>query len=79
LQHDFRKKQKTSIFDRVLKSPNVSLCTFIAPQFKEICITWAMYANLLARLYNCKVFLIEFGFATVGCDGEPVFDKEIMR
>jgi hypothetical protein len=29
--------------------------------------------------YNFKVFLIEFGFAVVGCNGEPVFDEKTMH
>jgi hypothetical protein len=63
-----------------LKSTNVSLCAFIAPQAKEICIhSWTRYANLLAWFDNFKVFLIEFGFAIVGCDGEPVFDEKTMH
>jgi hypothetical protein len=37
------------------------------------------YANLLAWFNNFKVFLIEFGFAVVGCDGEPVFDEKTMH
>ncbi len=28
---------------------------------------------------NFKVFLIEFGFAIVGCDREPVFDEKMMH
>jgi hypothetical protein len=66
-----------SIFDRVMKSTNISLCAFIAPQAKERYIrSWTRYANLLAWIDNFKVFLIEFGFAIVGCDGEPVFDEK---
>jgi hypothetical protein len=68
------------IFDRVMKSTNVSLCAFIVPQAKERCIhSWTRYANLLAWFDNFKVFLIEFGFAVVGCDGEPVFDEKTMH
>jgi hypothetical protein len=69
-----------SIFDGVMKSTNVSLSAFIAPQAKErgIC-SWTRYANLLAWFDNFKVFLIEFGFAVVGCDGEPVFDEKTMH
>ncbi len=69
-----------SIFDRVMKSTNISLCAFIAPQAKEryIC-SWTRYANLLAWFDNFKVFLIEFGFAVVGCNGEPVFDEKRMH
>ncbi len=29
--------------------------------------------------HNFKVFLIEFGFAVVGCDGEPVFDEKTIH
>jgi hypothetical protein len=35
--------------------------------------------NLLAWFDNFKVFLIEFGFAIVGCDGEQVFDEKTMH
>jgi hypothetical protein len=68
-----------SIFDRVMKSTNVSLCAFFAPQAKERCICWTRYANLLAWFYNFKLFLIEFGFAIVGCNREPVFDEKMMH
>jgi hypothetical protein len=63
-----------------MKSTNVSLCAVIAPQAKERCIcSWTRYAHLLAWFDNFKVFLIEFGFAIVGCDGEPVFDEETIH
>ena len=63
-----------------MKSTNVSLCAFIVPQAKERCIdSWTRYADLLAWFDNFKVFLIEFGFAVVGCDGEPVFDEKMMH
>jgi hypothetical protein len=63
-----------------MKSTNASLCAFIAPQAKERCIySWTMYANILAWFDNFKVFLIEFGFAVVGCNGEPVFDEKTIH
>jgi hypothetical protein len=63
-----------------MKSTNVSLCAFIAPQAKERCIhSLTRYANLLVWFDNFKVFLIEFGFAIVGCNGEPVFDEKTMH
>ncbi len=63
-----------------MKSTNVSLCAFVAPQAKDRCIlSWTKYANLLAWLENFKVFLIEFGFAIVGCNGGQVFDEEMMH
>jgi hypothetical protein len=69
-----------SIFDRVMKSTNISLCAFIAPQAKERRIpSWTRYAHLLVWFCNLKVFLIEFGFAIVGCDGEPVFDEKTVH
>jgi hypothetical protein len=76
---DFRKKLNMSIFDRVMKSTVVSLCAFILPQAKERCICWTRYTNLLAWFDNFKVLLIEFGFAIVGCNGEPVFDEKTMH
>jgi hypothetical protein len=48
LQHEFRKKQKTSTFDRVMKLTNGSLCAFIEPQVEERCIRWKTNANFLA-------------------------------
>ena len=36
-------------------------------------------SNLLAWFNNFKIFLIEFGFAAVGSNGEPIFDKEMKR
>ena len=69
-----------SIFDRVMKSTNISLCAFIAPQAKERCIrSWTRYTNLLAWFDDFKVFLIEFGFDVVGCDGGPFFDEKTMH
>jgi hypothetical protein len=63
-----------------MKSINVSLCAFIAPQAKERCIcSWTRCTNLLAWFDNFKVFLIEFGFAIVGCDGEPILDEKTMH
>ncbi len=63
-----------------LKLINVSLCAFTAPQAKERCIcSWTRYTNLLVWFDNFKLFLIEFGFAIVGCNGEPVFDEKIMH
>ncbi len=80
MQHEFRKKLKMSIFDRVMKLTNVSLCAFIVPQAKERCIrSQTRYANLLAGFDNFKVFLIEFGFAVFGCNGEAVFDEKTMN
>ncbi len=80
MQNDFRKKLNMSIFDRVMKSTNVSLCAFIVPQAKERCIcSLTRYANLLAWFDKFKVFLIEFGFAVVGCNGEQVFDEKTMH
>jgi hypothetical protein len=79
LQSDFRKKLKMSIFDRVMKSTNISLCAFIVPQAKERCISWTRYTNLIALFNNFKLFLIKFGFAIVGCNGEPVFDDKTMH
>jgi hypothetical protein len=80
LRHDFREKMKMSIFDRVMKSTNVSLCAFIAPQAKERCIcSWTRYTNLLTWFNNFKVFLIEFGFAVVGCNEYPAFDETMMH
>jgi hypothetical protein len=63
-----------------MKSTNVSFCAFIVPQAKERCIcSWTRYTSLLAWFDNFKIFLIKFGFAVVGCDGEPVFDETTMH
>jgi hypothetical protein len=63
-----------------MKSTNVFLCAFIVPQAKERCIcSQTRYANLLVWFDNFKVFLIVFGFAIVGCNGEPVFDEKTMH
>jgi len=58
-------KPKTSIFDKVMRSTNVSLNAIVAPQVKKRCIRWTTYANLLAWFDNFKIFLIEFGFSDV--------------
>jgi hypothetical protein len=59
-----------SMFARVMKSTNVSLCAFIAPQAEEKCIrSWTRYANLLALFDNFKVFLIEFGLLLLDAMG----------
>jgi hypothetical protein len=75
----FERKPKTSIFERVMRSTNVSLNAIVAPQVKERCICRKTYANLLAWFNNFKIFLIEFGFATLGGNGEPIFDKEMKH
>ncbi len=63
-----------------MKSTNFSLCAFIVPQAKERCIPfWTRYANLFVWFNNFEVFLIEFGFAIVGCDGEPIFDEKMVH
>jgi hypothetical protein len=49
------------------------------PQAKERCISWTRYRNLLAWFDHVKVFFIEFGYAVVGCNGEPVFDEKMMH
>jgi hypothetical protein len=78
--YDSRKKLRMSIFYSVMKSTNVSLCAFIVPQAKERCIcSWTRYTHLIAWFDNFKVFLIEFGFAAVRCNGEPVFDEKTMH
>jgi hypothetical protein len=68
------------VFDRVvkMKSTNISLWAFIVPKAKEKCIHWTRYADLLVWFNYFKVFLIELGFAIVGCNGEPVFDEKRM-
>ncbi len=76
---DFRKKLKISILDRVMKSMNVSLCAFIAPQAKERWIHWTRPTNLLVWFDYFKVFLIEFGFAIVRCNGDPVFNEKTIH
>jgi hypothetical protein len=49
-------------------------------QAKERCIRfWTRYTNLLAWFDDFKVFLIEFGFDVVGCDGGPFFDEKTMH
>jgi hypothetical protein len=71
---------KVSIFDKVMKSTNIFFFAFIVPQAKERCIhSWTRYTNLLAWFDNFKVLLIEFGFAIVGCNGEPVFYEKMMH
>jgi hypothetical protein len=72
-------KPKTSIFDRVMRSTNVSLNAIVAPQVEERSICWTTYANILAWFDNFKIFLIEFGFSGVGGNGEPIFDEEMKR
>jgi hypothetical protein len=52
------KKLKMSIFDRVMKSTNITLFAFIAPQAKERCIDWTRYTYLLAWFDNFKVFCL---------------------
>jgi hypothetical protein len=62
-----------------MRSTNVSLDAIVAPQVKERRIHWTTHANLLAWLDKFKIFLIEFGFAAIGGDGEPIFDKEMKH
>jgi hypothetical protein len=46
---------------------------------RDAFVSWTRYANLSTWFDNFKVFLIEFGFDIVGCDGEPVFDEKTMH
>jgi hypothetical protein len=55
------KKLKMSIFDKVMKSTNISLSAFIAPHAKKRCICWTRYAksHSMPLTYHCQVCLLQ--------------------
>jgi hypothetical protein len=62
-------RAKHSLYDRVMKSTNVSLNADVSPAVEERRVRWTTYANLDAWFDNLRAFLIEFDFAGVGDDG----------
>jgi hypothetical protein len=72
-------RAKHSLYDRVMKSMNVSLNADVSPVVKERRVRWTTYANLDAWFDNFRAFLIEFDFAGIGDDGEPTFTKAQLR
>jgi hypothetical protein len=72
-------RAKHSLYDRVMKSTNVSLNADVSPAVEERRVRWTTYANLLAWFNNFRAFLIEFDFAGVGDDGELMFTEAQLR
>jgi hypothetical protein len=72
-------KTKHSVFDRVMKAPNVLLNADLSPAVKERRVRWTTHANLLIWFVNYQTFLIEFNFARVVSNGELDIDEETMR
>ncbi len=70
------KRVKETMFERVIRATNVSLNASVAPAVKERRIGWTTYANLHAWFVSFEAFLIDFGFATIGSNGELVFLEE---
>ena len=54
-----------SVYERVMKSTNISLNADVLPVVKERCVRWTTYANLDAWFDNFRAFLVEFDFAGV--------------
>jgi hypothetical protein len=70
------KRVKETMFERVIWAMNVSLNASVTPTVEERFIRWTTYSNLHAWFVSFKAFLIEFGFATIGSNGELVFLEE---
>jgi len=68
-------RAKHNLYDRVMKSTNVSLNADASLTVEERHVRWTTYANLNAWFINFRAFLIGFDFASVGDDGEPTFTK----
>jgi hypothetical protein len=64
------KRVKETMFERVIRATNASLNASVAPAVEEKRIRWTTYSNLHAWFVSFKAFLIEFGFATIGSEGE---------
>jgi hypothetical protein len=72
-------RAKHSLYDKVMKSTNVSLNADVSPAVEERRVRWTTYANLDAWFDNFRAFLIEFDFAGVVDDGEPTFTEAQLR
>ncbi len=71
---------KKSIFLRVMKSTNVSLCATVAPAIEERRIRWTTFDNLQKWFVGWRKFLLTYGFATVGPDGDQLlFEPDQLR
>ena len=58
-------RAKHSLYDRVMKSTNVSLNADVSPAVKERRVRWTTYAILDAWFVNFCAFLIKFDFAGI--------------
>ena len=67
-----------SVYDRVMKSTNISLNANVSPAVKERRTRWTTYANLNAWFDNFRAFLVEFNFAGV-LGAELTFSEEQLR
>ncbi len=72
-------KTKHSVYDRVMRSTNISLNAEVSPVVKERRIRWTTYANLDAWFVNFQDFLAAFDFSGIGDDGELMFMEEQLR
>jgi hypothetical protein len=54
-----------SVYNRVMKTTNVSLNVDVSPAVEERHVRWTTYANLNAWFDNFRAFLVEFDFAGV--------------
>jgi hypothetical protein len=71
---------KHSVFDRVMRSTNVSLNADVSPPVEERRLRWTTWSNLLNWFENFKAFLVEFDFAGVDDEGgELTFTEEQLR
>ncbi len=70
---------KHSVYDRVMRSTNVSLNADVSPPVKERRLRWTAWPNLFNWFKIFKAFLVEFDFAGVGDDGELTFTEEQLH
>jgi hypothetical protein len=70
---------KEIMFNREIRATNVLLNASVSSAVEERCIRWMTYSNLHAWFVNFRGFLIEFGFAMIGSNGELVILEEMLR
>jgi hypothetical protein len=70
---------KHSVYDRVMRSTNVSLNAHVSPPVKERRLRWTTWPNLIKWFKIFKAFLVEFDFVGVGDNGELTFTEEQLR
>ena len=72
-------RTKHSVYDRVMRSTNVSLNADMSPPVKERRIRWTTWTKKFHWFKNFEAFLVKFNFAGVCDDWELTFTEEQLR